>query len=572
MTEKQSLQDKTQLKNLFIRRLPDKLRQIVKLLSYGVNKGWPASVLRTTKLNLQRVIRSADNFGLEEISHPIKEVLVRLKTNDEYELITRISVDETKLLATKLLKLIHHIQLPAPIPLPEVMDDDDEEEAQQLSDEVDVEQEWLDQSELDESVLSSLGSPKRVLLYANDEQLKEHLRQQLPLFNYHVIVVESISELAHDADAHIIVMDDPADFSTEAMPEADEDTPPTPLLVIGDEELKAQLMAVRHGGKAYLSTPFNIEQLVKKLDYLTGGDASPYRILVMEDSKAQSKFYDRVLVRAGYQSFVVNDPMLLMQGIVEFKPELILMDYQMPGCNGIELAQVIHQKEDYANIPIVFLSAEENPEKRMRALSIAGDDFLLKPIKADNLIPAIKVRVQRSRRVHQLMQENSISGLLSNNLFLHAFQAELSLATRNQTPLSILIINIDQLKQINEQYGYTVGDHVIKQLAALLSVRLRKSDVIGHFSDINIGVILPRCTAQQALAIAEQVRKSFAELEIDHQQQRVSATIAIGTAQYQGGEPMELTMEANKALAQAKKQGGNRAISTRPPPLAGNDS
>jgi len=571
MVEKQSLEGKTQLKKLFLQRLPDKLRQIVKLLSYGINKGWPPAVLRSIKLNLQRAIRSADNFGLMEVSHPLKEILARLKTNDEFELITRINVDETKLLASKILKLVHHIQLPAPIPLPEVIDDDEEDDAPE-HEEVNVQQEWLDYSELDESLLPTLGSPKKVLLLADDDELSERLRKQLPLFNYHVLHVESMEELSHDAEAHILYMDDAESFDTSAIPEPPEDESKPPLIVIGKNDLHHQLMAVRGGGKAYLSNVFDIEELVRKLDYLTGGDGNPYRILIMEDSKAQSKFYDRVLTRAGYQSHVINEPMELMKGIVEFKPELVLMDYQMPGCNGVELAQVIHQQEDYANIPIVFLSAEESTEKKMRALAIAGDDFLVKPIKADNLIPAVNIRVQRSRRVHKMMRENPISGLLSNNAFMREFQAELSEASRNQTPLSVLIINIDHLKKINEQYSYLVGDHVIKQLATMLEIRLRKSDVIGHFSDVNIGVILPKCTAQQALAVAEQLRKSFAELDLSYQDNDAHATLSIGTAQFEGGEPMELMMEASRALAQAKQQGGNKAVSTRPQKPFGSDS
>jgi diguanylate cyclase (GGDEF)-like protein len=559
MTELQSLQGKTQLKKLFVDRLPDKLRQMVKLLSYGANKDWPAPVLRSLKLNLQRSIRSCDNFGLNDVSHTLKEVYLRLKTNDNYELITRINISETKALASKILKLIHHIQMPSPIPLAGVIDDEPDDVEQD-----DIKEDWLDNSDIDESLLISIGSPRKICIYSSQKELDRALKKQLPLFNYHTHAKDNLSDLDLDADAWIIAIDAEHEIAKDAIPLCSQGISRPPLLFIGPNELKHQLHSVRLGGNAYLNQEFDIEMLVKKLDYLTGGDSQPYRILIMEDSKAQSKFYARVLSKAGYETKVVNEPMQLIEAIVEFKPELILMDYQMPGCNGLELAQVIHQKDDYANIPIVFLSAEEGNEKRLRTLAVAGDDFLVKPIKADNLIPAIKVRVQRSRRIHQKLRQNPISGLLSNTSFMEQFQGELALASRNSTPLSIMVINIDNLQHLNHEYSYQIGDQTIKQLSALLAKRLRKSDVIGHYSDTNIGVVLPNCTVQQTMAIGEKIRLHFEQLNFDYKSDTIKATISIGSAQFEGGEPMELRMSASKALSIAKKQGGNRIISIRP--------
>ena len=91
---------------------------------------------------------------------------------------------------------------------------------------------------------------------------------------------------------------------------------------------------------------------------------SPYRVLVMEDSKAQAKFYEKALSRGHFEVRLVSNPAVFMEALRGFDPEIVLMDMQMPGCSGIELTRVIRQMPRYAFLPIIFLSAEESMRKR----------------------------------------------------------------------------------------------------------------------------------------------------------------------------------------------------------------
>jgi PleD family two-component response regulator len=90
------------------------------------------------------------------------------------------------------------------------------------------------------------------------------------------------------------------------------------------------------------------------------------------------------LCKARMQTQHVGDPMHVMEPLINFRPDLILMDVYMPGCSGLELATAIRQQRDYVGIPIVFLSAETDVEKQLSAMSLGGDDFLTKPISPDH--------------------------------------------------------------------------------------------------------------------------------------------------------------------------------------------
>ncbi|NJP04721.1 MAG: response regulator [Chloroflexaceae bacterium] len=214
-----------------------------------------------------------------------------------------------------------------------------------------------------------------------------------------------------------------------------------PIMFISAKgDMRTRLQAVRVGGQAYFTKPINVSSLIDKLDELTRNyQPDPYRILIIEDDYLLAQHYRSILEQHHMITMVIDNPLQVLQPLVEFRPDLILMDVYMPGCTGLELALVIRQQEAYVGIPIVFLSAETNLEKRLKAMHLGGDDFLTKPIQAEHLISAVTSRTQRSRILRASMVRDSLTGLLNHTATKEMLEREVALASRRHSRVAFTI-------------------------------------------------------------------------------------------------------------------------------------
>lgn len=124
---------------------------------------------------------------------------------------------------------------------------------------------------------------------------------------------------------------------------------------------------------------------------------SPYRVLIVEDDRAQALFAQSVLHGAGMQAIVHNDADAALQAIKEHRPDLILMDLHLPGLDGMRLTALIRQQPGLQLLPIVFLSGDPDPERQFEVLDSGADDYLSKPIRPRHLIAAVANRIRRAR-------------------------------------------------------------------------------------------------------------------------------------------------------------------------------
>lgn len=282
---------------------------------------------------------------------------------------------------------------------------------------------------------------------------------------------------------------------------------------------------------------------------------APYKILIIDDSRAQSMHTANVLNKAGMLTLSVNDPLEVLNTIPMFSPDLILMDMYMPNCNGMELAKVIRQQREYINLPIIYLSGEEDRERQLAAMSEGGDDFLTKPVEPTHLLATLRNRVTRARQLHNLIARDSLTGLLNHTHILGALQEQMR---RIDVPVTFVMVDIDHFKQVNDTYGHPIGDRVIRNLSLFLRQRLRKSDPIGRYGGEEFAVILPDATEKQAIKVMDDIRQNFANLI--HDGDALKATFSCGLAEWRGESLSELVAIADQALYKAKHQGRNQVV------------
>jgi diguanylate cyclase (GGDEF)-like protein len=340
-----------------------------------------------------------------------------------------------------------------------------------------------------------------------------------------------------------------------------------PLLIISNQgDIASRLRAARAGAAAYFVWPVTTVALIDKLDALTARSVEePYRILIVDDDPITANYFAETLRQAGMHTIVVTNPIEIMQPLAEFRPDIILMDMYMPNCDGLDLAAVIRQQEEYIGIPIVFLSAETNRDMQLEAMRLGGDDFMTKPIVPDHLISAVTSRVLRSRMLRGFMVRDSLTGLFNHTTTKEHLEIELARARRNQSSLSFAILDIDRFKSVNDTYGHITGDRVLKSLARLLRERLRQSDIIGRYGGEEFAVVLSGADGPTALLVLDRIRARLAQILQQADGEAFAVTFSCGIACFADyPDARKLTEAADKALYVAKRAGRNQVALASP--------
>jgi diguanylate cyclase (GGDEF)-like protein len=338
------------------------------------------------------------------------------------------------------------------------------------------------------------------------------------------------------------------------------DTPiPIVFMSNGDGTIETRLRALRCGGEEFFYPAVDPGQLIEKIEiYAHGKTVEPYKVLVLDDSRAQAKYMETVLKKAGMNACIITDPMQIITALEAFLPEIIILDMYMPGCTGTEIARVIRQQDRFHSLPIIYLSAEDDISKQLHAMSLGGDDFLTKPVDPRHLISTIHNRGRRARSLLALMIRDSLTGLYNHTQTLHLLDQEIVRANEQAHALCFAMIDIDYFKKVNDTFGHPIGDRVLRGLSMFLKQRLRKSDHIGRYGGEEFAIILPETGESDARNLLNDIRERFAELLQPADDREFTLTFSCGVATLKPGESSQSLCErADQALYRAKEQGRN---------------
>lgn len=413
------------------------------------------------------------------------------------------------------------------------------------------------------------ANTQHIWLVEDDAELGAEISRLLGQFNYEITLFTSYAEAEAAAawglpDAIIldVLFPDESINATEAFRSSPGllglDCPV--IFISAFDDFYSRIRAVRLGRAGYLIKPLDIPKLVEHLERLfEARKAPPYRVLIVDDDTILAKHYQLVLSSEGVEAEVLDKPEQIIEAIANFRPELILMDMYMPDYSGPELAGVIRQFDEWTSLPIVYLSAESDLDKQIAAMGEGADDFLTKPISDARLCAAVKVRATRSRQLCELVSKDSLTGLLKHARIKEELKIEEDRSVRSGQALSVVMLDIDHFKTVNDTYGHATGDRVIKSVAHLLRQRLRKTDSIGRYGGEEFAIVLADCDMKAAYELIEDIRARFSTLKFQAGTQQFSVTLSAGIATTSPGIPYgELLLDADKALYQAKHGGRNQ--------------
>ncbi|MBX7273660.1 diguanylate cyclase [Stutzerimonas chloritidismutans] len=361
-------------------------------------------------------------------------------------------------------------------------------------------------------------------------------------------------------DALIVSVQQDSDFDALAALQQGLEQP-LPLLVIHDRaDFASQLAAVRAGAQGFFVRPLDITQLENSLERcLDRQQGEPFRVLIVDDDAELAARYSLVLRNAQMQVQILTEPTRVLETMRSFNPEVLLLDVNMPDCSGPELAQMIRLHDEWLRVTIIYLSAETDTHRQMAALLKAGDDFITKPISDTALVAAVYSHAQRARSLSTALARDSLTGLLKHADIKEQLALEVQRTTRTGKPASVVMLDLDHFKQINDTYGHAAGDNVIRALANLLRQRLRRIDSLGRYGGEEFVAVLPECSALQARRIFDEIRVRFAALSFNAGDQEFRVTFSAGICEADGHSASGLLLEhADQALYVAKHNGRNQ--------------
>ncbi len=281
-------------------------------------------------------------------------------------------------------------------------------------------------------------------------------------------------------------------------------------------------------------------------------------VLVVDDDPDLRMLAEMQLSHQGFDVIQAEDGPAALELAETRTPDVILLDMMMPGMDGAEVLRALHANPATEEIPVIFLSALTATEDRVKGLDGGAVDWISKPHEPRELIARVGAAARTKAKTEEIKMaagSDPVTRLPHRNTFEERLKLEISRSSRNATPFSVFLVDIDNMASINERIGVAVGDELLREVASVLSQTLRNSDELFRYGGDEFVVLLPDTEVGTAVLAAERCRHEVGTIETAG----VPTSVAVGVAQFSSGRsPEEIISRCEIALYRAKESGGGR--------------
>ncbi|MDQ7849095.1 MAG: diguanylate cyclase [Armatimonadota bacterium] len=256
-------------------------------------------------------------------------------------------------------------------------------------------------------------------------------------------------------------------------------------------------------------------------------------------------------------------------------PDLILLDIMMPDLDGFAVIRALKEDEATRQIPVIFMTARDELDSRVQGLDLGAHDYVTKPFNTVELLARIRAALrvkalqdeltEKNKMLQQLATSDPLTGLPNRRTFDEQVFTEMERARRNAQPLSCLIFDIDDFKEINDIHGHQAGDEVLRQIGRVLTGRKRRTDLAARYGGEEFVWLLPGANQTAAVELGHWLLRTISELEVVTTQVPLRVTVSVGVSTYDpevhGDVPTgALLQHADAALLEAKRAGKGRVV------------
>ncbi len=316
----------------------------------------------------------------------------------------------------------------------------------------------------------------------------------------------------------------------------------------------------------------------------TWKEKDSFCILVADDDVTSLKTLEIILSHSSDHIVCAQNGNEAMNLAIQFQPDLVITDWQMPEIDGIELCKILRKTEFAKHVYIIILTANEEDDKLVQAFDAGADDYVVKPFNPKILKARIRagkrmVQYQEkmnqdqaiiqdythklatiNKKLHTMAMTDTLTGLPNRRAAMERLEELQSECIRFKNTVTCIMIDIDNFKQINDTYGHGSGDLVLKKISNLFIMKSRGYDIVSRIGGEEFLIVSNRNTLHEATAFAERLRKEVVDHRIAVKGKSLQITISLGVAAMSPEVPEieTLLQMADKALYKAKKGGRNR--------------
>jgi diguanylate cyclase (GGDEF)-like protein len=297
------------------------------------------------------------------------------------------------------------------------------------------------------------------------------------------------------------------------------------------------------------------------------GMSDANQILIVEDHDTSREAMAMLLRDDGYDVVTAASAAGGLAAIEVAPPSLVICDLRMPGGDGISLIARVRALPGIAYVPILVVSAFGGVDDRVAALDRGADDFLCKPVDPQELLARVRMHLRRARREHELERRalvDPLTGVPNRRGIFEVLRREQERSRRTGALMSVLMVDVDHFKRLNDELGHNVGDTALRQIAAALVREVRVVDQVGRIGGDEFLIVLPATGADAAAALAARVRALRVPLVAVNVPSARIVTVSVGVATQRPHEALEsLVDRADLEMYRVRRTGEIPAMERR---------
>ena len=346
--------------------------------------------------------------------------------------------------------------------------------------------------------------------------------------------------------------------------------PPVPVIVLTSSEALVDRVEVsRRGASGFIHRSRPASHVVEAVrETVERRDRGQAKVLAVDDDPAISDALAVMLAPVGLEVSTLNDPRRFWECLEEIAPDLVVLDLEMPGLDGIDLCRAVRADVRFGQLPVLFLTARTDAGSVKRIFEAGADDYVSKPVVGPELVTRIENRLDRVRLYRQLAETDSLTGVASRRKSSAALEDLIAMADRYGQPLSIALIDLDHFKRLNDQLGHAAGDAALRRIGAMLAGAFRGEDVVGRWGGEEFLVGMYGMGRDDGIQRVAELLESFRTEQFsgrDGRSARLSFSAGVAEFPRDGPDLHDLCRAADEAMYRAKANGRDRVLAAGSP-------